>query len=341
MAVAPQVLAPAIELPPLTAADNPYKGLRAFGESDAADFFGREALIQQLLVRLGEGGDLSRLLAVVGPSGSGKSSVVKAGLIPALRRGGLPGSENWYVVELRPGPHPFEEIEAALLRIAVNPPASLLDQLRQDKRGLLRAVRRCLPDDPAIELVMVIDQFEEMFTLVEDEATRAHLLDSLVTAALDERSRVHFVLTLRADFTDRPLQYVDLGELMRQRMEIVLPLTPDELERAIVGPADRIGLKVEPELVAAIVRDVEGQPGALPLLQYALTELFERREDRRLTKAAYHDIGGVPGALGRRAEQVYAGLDTAGQAAAQQLFLRLVTLGEGTEDTRRRVLRSD
>ena len=207
----------AVELPPLTAADNPYKGLRASGESDTADFFGRESLIQQLLVRLGEGGDLSRFLAVVGPSGSGKSSVVGAGLIPALRRGALPGSDHWFIVELLPGAHPLEELEAALLRIAVNPPATLLSQLREDRRGLLRAVRRCLPDDPAIELVIVIDQFEEVFTLVQDESVRAHLLDSLVTAVLDERSRVRIVLTLRADFTDRPLRYVDFGELVRQR----------------------------------------------------------------------------------------------------------------------------
>jgi WD40 repeat protein/transcriptional regulator with XRE-family HTH domain len=337
--VAPQAAMVTEALPSLTAADNPYKGLRAFAESDAADFFGRGALIQQLLVRMGEGGDLSRLLAVVGPSGSGKSSVVKAGLIPALRRGGLPGSESWYIVDLMPGPHPFEEIEAALLRIAVNPPASLLEQLKQDERGLLRAVRRCLPEDPSVELVMVIDQFEELFTLVEDEETRAHLLSSLVAATLDERSRVRIVLTLRADFTDRPLQYVDFGELVRQRMEVVLPLTPDELESAIAGPAKRVGLQVEPDLVAAIVRDVEGQPGALPLMEYALTELFDRRDGRRLTKAAYDGIGGVLGALGRRAEEVYASLSQPAQAAARQLFLRLVTPGEGAEDTRRRVLR--
>jgi WD40 repeat protein/transcriptional regulator with XRE-family HTH domain len=335
------------ELPPLTAADNPYKGLRAFGESDAADFFGREALIQQLLVRMGEGGDLSRLLAVVGPSGSGKSSVVKAGLIPSLRRGGLPGSEDWYIVDLMPGSRPFEEIEASLLRVAVNPPASLLDQLREDERGLLRAINRCLPDDPSVELVLVIDQFEEIFTLVEDETTRAQLLASLVTAALDERSRARFVLTLRADFTDRPLQYVDFGELLRQRMEIVLPLTPDELEHTIVGPAERIGLKVEPELVTAILRDVGGQPGALPLIEYALTELFEHREDRHLTRAAYSSIGGVLGALGRRAEEVFSGLDEAAQENTRQLFLHLVMPGEGTSvgfatpDTRRRVLQSE
>jgi len=330
-----------VEMLPLTAADNPYKGLRAFAESDAGDFFGRESLVQQLLVRMGEGGDLSRFLAVVGPSGSGKSSVVKAGLIPTLRRGALPGSDHWFIVEMMPGAHPLEELEAALLRIAVNPPETLLNQLREDKRGLLRAVRRCLPDDPAVELVLVIDQFEEVFTLVRDESVRAHLLDSLVTAVLDERSRIRVVITLRADFTDRPLQYVDFGELMRQRLEVVLPMTPDELERAILGPGERVGLTLESGLTSIIIRDVGDQPGALPLLQYALTELFENRVSRLLTKAAYQSIGGVLGALGRRAEEMFAGLDEAGQSAARQLFLRLVTLGEGTEDTRRRVLRSE
>ncbi len=320
---------------------NPYKGLRAFGEADAADFFGRDTLTHQLLARLGEGGDLSRFLAVVGPSGSGKSSVVKAGLIPALRRGGLPGSENWFIVDLLPGAHPLEEIETALLRVAVNPPESLLAQLREDKRGLLRAVHRTLPADEATELMLVIDQFEEVFTLLENEAERAHLLDSLVAAVLDDRSRVRVVITLRADSTDRPLRYVDFGELLRQRSEFVLPLTPEELERAIAGPAERVGLRMEAGLVPAILRDVSDQPGALPLLQYALTELFEQREDHSLTKAAYQSIGGVLGALGRRAEEVYAGLDEAEQAAARQMFLRLVTLGEGVEDTRRRVLRTE
>ncbi len=325
----------------LTDADNPYKGLRAFGEGDAADFFGRDAITQQLLARLGEGGDLSRFLAVVGPSGCGKSSVVNAGLIPALRRGGLPGSDRWFIVQMVPGVHPLEELEAALLRIAVNPPESLVNQLREDKRGLLRAVSRCLPEDPEVELVLVIDQLEELFTLVPDEAARAHVLDSLVTAVLDERSRMRLVITLRADFIDRPLGYVDFGEMLRQRMEVVLPFTPDELERAITCPAERVGLEWEPGLVAAIMHEVGDQPGGLPLLQYALTGLFEKREGRQLTKAAYQSIGGVLGALGGRAEEVYTSLDRSAQAAARQLFLRLVTLGEGVEDTRRRVLRAE
>ncbi len=340
-------LAETITLPPTSfepiAIVNPYKGLHPFEEADAPDFFGREALTQQLLARLGEGGDLNRFLAIIGPSGSGKSSVVGAGLIPALRRGGLPNSENWFIVETLPGAHPLEELEAALLRIAVNPPVSLLSQIREDKRGLLRAIQRSLPTDngrpgDSTELVLVLDQFEEVFTLVEDESERALLLDAIAEAVLAERSRVRVIVTLRADFIDKPLRYMDFGELMQRRSEFVLPLTPDEMERAIAGPADRVGLKLEGGLVESITGDVIDQPGGLPLLQYALTELFERRTDHALTKAAYQSIGGVRGALGRRAEEVYQSLDESQQATARQIFLRLVTLGEGVEDTRRRVL---
>jgi len=345
--------AAAVGQPPYTAVtpeeklESPYKGLRAFGEADADDFFGRETLTGELLGRLAQPGDLTRFLAVVGPSGSGKSSVVKAGLIPALRRGGLPGSENWFIVDLVPGAHPWEELEAALLRVAVNPPQSLLSQLREDERGLLRAVQRVLPADETTELVLVIDQFEEVFTLTADEAGRAQLLDSLVMAILDPSSRARVVITLRADFTDRPLQYVDFGELVRQRTEFVLPLTPDELEEAIVKPAQRVGLAVEPGLPETIMSDLGDQPGTLPLLQYTLTELFERRVGRALTLGAYQASGGVRGALAKRAEELYTQLDEAGRKVACQLFLRLITLGEATSDglpapdTRRRVLRSE
>ncbi len=320
---------------------NPFKGLRAFSEADADNFFGRETLVQQLLARLGEGGDLSRFLAVIGPSGSGKSSVVRAGLIPALRRGGLPGSENWFIVDMLPGKHPFEELEASLLRVAVNPPEHLLSQMKDGNRGLLRAVHRILPADASVELVLVIDQFEEVFTLIEDEAERALLLENLASAVLDERSRLRVVITLRADFTDKPLRYVDFGELMNRRFEFILPLTADELERAILAPAQRVGLKLEKGLVSTIIREVGNQPGALPLLQYALSELFDKRDGRTLTNKAYQEIGGVLGALGRSAETIYFNMDEAAQTAARQLFLRLVTLGEGTEDTRRRVLRDE
>ncbi len=317
--------------------ENPYKGLRAFSEADAEHFYGRSTLIQELFARLTEPTELARFLAIVGPSGSGKSSVAKAGLVPALRRGGLPGSENWFVVDLTPGAHPWEEVEIALLRVAVNPPETLLNQLQEGDRGLLRAVGRILPDDDQTELVLIIDQFEEIFTLVEDEAVREQFLSSLVTAVLDERSRLRVIITLRADFYDRPLHYVDFGDLLRQRSVSVLPMTPDELEQAISQPAQDVGVWLEPGLTAVIIRDVGDQPGTLPLLQYSLTELFEQRDKNVLTHAAYEAAGGVTGALARRADEIYKGLDSDARNAARQLFLRLITLGEGVEDTRRRV----
>ena len=327
---------------------NPYKGLRAFQEADADDFFGRDALTGQLLTRLVQtptpslplqwGG--SNFLAVVGPSGSGKSSVVKAGLLPALRKGGLPGSERWFIVEMVPGAHPFEELEIALLRVAVNPPASLLSQMMEDKRGLLRAVKRTLPSDEQ-ELLLLVDQFEETFTLVEDASEAKFFMDSLYAAVTEPRSQVRVIITLRADFYDRPLMHPDFSRLVDGQMANILPLTPQELEQAIRAPAERVGVLFEKGLVPAITADVVDQPGALPLLQYALTELFERREGRMLTHSAYQSIGGVLGALGRRAEEIYASLEEQGKQSARQVFLRLVALGEGTEDTRRRVLQAE
>ena len=320
-------------------ARNPYKGLRAFLEADSADFFGREVLTRRLLERVAEPG-APRFLCVVGPSGSGKSSVVRAGLVPAIRRGAIPGSDRWFVVDLVPGAHPLRELESALLGVGVNPPPSLLDELERDERGLIRAVDRILPE-PDAELLIVLDQLEELFTLVDSDAERAHLLESIQAATSDPGSRIRVVATLRADFFDQPLSVRGFGELLAARTEAITPMSPDELERAIVGPAERVSLDVEPGLVAAMVADVIDRPGALPLLQYALTELADRDDVASLTLAAYRRIGGVSGALARRAEHLYEGLDDPGRAACRQLFLRLVTLGEGSDDTRRRVRRSE
>ena len=182
----------------------------------------------------------------------------------------------------------------------------------------------------------MLDQFEEVFTLTEAEAERSLLLESLRVAVADPASRVRVIATLRGDFYDRPLNYQRFGELLGANTEVVTPLAPDELERAIVGPAEPLGLRVDPALVAQVASDVAEQPER-STCQYALTELFERRDDGRLTLAAYRDIGGVAGALAARAEQLYAARDAAGREAMRQLFLRLVTLGEGTVDTRRRV----
>jgi hypothetical protein len=332
-------------------APNPYKGLRAFQEADAAEFFGRAAQIQRMLARLGARALSSptdtqtqtqqgptRFLAVVGPSGSGKSSLVKAGLVPALRRGGLPGSERWFIVSMLPGAHPLEELEIGLLRLAEKP-IGLMEQLRRDERGLLRAARLALPEES--ELLLVIDQFEELFTLVADKDETSHFLANLVAAVSDPHSHVRVIITLRADFYDRPLMDPAFSGLMQKYTEVVAPLSADELAEAIQKPAEQAGAVFEAGLVTAIIADLKDQPGGLPLLQYALTELYEHRRGRLLTRSAYAALGGVMGVLGQRAEEVYSSLDEAAQSAARQLFLRLVTLGEGSEDTRRRALRSE
>ncbi|MGE5221777.1 MAG: protein kinase domain-containing protein, partial [Omnitrophica WOR_2 bacterium] len=320
---------------------NPYKGLNAFQEADAQDFFGREDLSTYLLSQFNgnvkdQKNQYHRFLAVVGPSGSGKSSVVRAGVIPALRKGGLPGSENWYIVQMLPGDHPLEELEIQLLKIGTRPDLNLRELLCRDERGLLRAARLVLPEDG--QLLLIIDQFEEVFTRAQDKTESGLFLNTLYNAVTDRHSQVRVIVTLRADFYDRPLMHPDFSSLLRERTEVVVPLNAEELERAIRAPAERVGVSFEPGLVSKIVADIIEQPGALPLLQYALTELFERRDGTLLTSSAYREIGGVFGALGRRAEEFYAALDESGKTAARQLFLRLVMLGEGTEDTRRRVL---
>jgi WD40 repeat protein len=318
--------------------DNPYKGLHAFAEGDADQFFGRERLVDELLAHL-EGVD-GKFLAVVGASGCGKSSVVRAGLVPALRNGRVEGSEDWFITTMAPGSHPFEALESAFLRIAVNPPASLLSQLEGDRRGIVRATRRILPDDDGTA-VLVIDQFEELFTLCRDEAVRAKFLQSLTAAVDDPATTLRIIITLRADFYDQPLRYEGFAELLKRHAVTVTPLFADELEQAILGPAQSVGAEFEPGLVAEMVADVTSQPSALPLMQYALTQLFDARVSGILMVSAYRRLGGLSGALAGRADELFGDLESDVQQAARRLFGRLVTLGEGSEDTRRRVTRSE
>ena len=238
-----------------------------------------------------------------------------------------------------PGRRPYEELESALLRVAINPPTSLLEQLRDGDRGMARAVRRSLPSD-ATELVLVIDQFEELFTQVDGDE-RDHFLAALASAVGDDEARLRVVATIRADYFDRPLTHRSIGELMAAHHVAITPLSAEELERAVAGPAERAGARLEPGLLAAIVADVSDRPAALPLLQYCLTELYDRRDGLVMTLAAYRELGGVSGALGRRAEEEYQSLDDEDRVAARELFTRLVTPGEGAADTRRRARRSE
>ncbi len=318
---------------------NPYKGLHAFELMDAGDFYGREALVNQLLIRLQEDHPFQHFLAVVGASGSGKSSVVKAGLLPALRAGCLPGSHEWFTVEMNPGEHPLQELTNALNRVATKPISHISEQLRADRRGLIWAIASLLSEDA--RLVLVVDQFEELFTTSVDEEEVAQFLEVLRVAASDVTSGVRVMITLRADFMDRPLQYLEFADLLKQRIEYVLPLSPTELAEAITCPAEQVGLQVEAGLVTAIVADVQDEPGALPLLQYTLTELFDQRDNHTLTLTAYEQLGGLSGALLQRADQIFEQFPSPQQDLIRQMFMRLVTLGEGVEDTRRRVRQTE
>lgn len=318
---------PSTEDPARTDLRNPYKGLRAFQLADAGDFYGRGDVVDRLEDMLAT----RRLVAVVGPSGSGKSSVVRAGLATRLAAD-APG--RYLIAQMFPGAFPFEELADAIQRVAVGRDASV-DELLAGERGLARVLKSSLPTDES-EFVLVIDQFEELFSNVENEERRRLFLDSLVHALDDPRSRLRVVITMRADFFDRPLAYPAFGELVQQGL-VALTL-PDEhgLRDAIVQPAESVGLAIEDGLVPLILRDLGTEPGALPLLQYALTELFENRTGDRLTLAAYHDSGGVVSALGHRAEALYESLSEGGRGAFRHAVLRLVTVDEGAGDLRRR-----
>lgn len=313
---------------------NPYKGMRAFTEADAGDFTGRERLVNRLIETL----TTHRIAAVVGPSGSGKSSVVRAGLVPAIRGGRIPGSDQWFVTTMIPGADPFADLETALLSIAVDPPADLEHQLTGNTRGLARVLRQIVPKDR--QLVLIIDQFEELFTLTETQRSN-QFLDTLAAALAADRQQLQLVVTLRADFYDRPLRHPRFAALIEDATVTVPPLAADELERAIVEPAAAVGARFEPGLVAQITADVADQPGALPLLQYTLTELFDHQAGHILTLDSYERFGGISRSIAGRADELFEQGGEDEQQAVQEVFTRLVALGEGTEDTRRRVERSE
>jgi serine/threonine protein kinase/WD40 repeat protein/DNA-binding winged helix-turn-helix (wHTH) protein len=319
--------------------ENPYKGLRAFDVGDSADFFGREGLVNQFIDRLSGTSLPARCLVVVGPSGSGKSSVVRAGLLPALQAGAVPGSQHWFTTTMVPGATPFEALEAALLRVSVNPPDSLLTQLEDGKRGILRGIRRCLASDDDTVL-LVVDQFEELFTNSTD-AEAHRFLDALAVAVMDPASPLRIIVTLRADYYDRPLGHPAFAWILDDTAVNLKPLAPDELEAAMVEPARRVGVDFEPGLITRIAADTVGQPAPLPLLQFALSELFDRRVGDQLTIDAYDQFGGVTGALAAGAEGIFSTATGPQRAAIRSVFGRLVNPVADSSDLRRRVRLSD
>jgi WD40 repeat protein/DNA-binding SARP family transcriptional activator len=316
---------------------NPYQGLRAFDEADAGHFFGRAELIDEILARLGRDDLGGRLVLVVGGSGTGKSSAVRAGLLPRIRRGQVPGSAQWFVTTMLPGSSPFKELAESLRRVAVETSHSLEDELAHEG-GIDSVIRRLVPDDG--QLLLIVDQFEELFTLATDHDQRA-FIDGMMHAVSTTDSRLRVVATLRADFYDRPLAVQPLAAAAYEATVTIPAMRPAELEAAIVEPVERIGGRVERALVAELVSAVVGQPAALPSLQFTLYELAERRPDKHLTLSAYRELGGVDGAIASRAEMLYTSLDDDDRVALQSMFERLVVVGANGEPTRRRVARRE
>ncbi len=293
----------------------PFKGLASFEPTDADYFFGRERLVAELIARLVGTG----FLGIVGPSGSGKSSVLRAGLLPALAGGVLPGSESWRRLLLRPGERPLDELRRVLVSGARDPLAEALDALPTNARMLL-----------------AVDQLEELFTACHSDAERDAFAGTLARAAADPGGRAVVVVALRADFYGRFGAYPELARLLGANNVLVGPMQASELRRVVELPAGRVGLRVEPELVDALVDDVEGEPGAMPLLSTALLELWQKRQGNSLTLAAYRESGGVQGAVARLAEGTYARVPDGHKQVVRAIMLRLVGEGEGDAVVRRR-----
>jgi len=320
----------------------PYKGLTYFdcNEEDPKYFYGRTALTDQLLEKVRQG----NFLAVLGASGSGKSSVVRAGLLHQLKLGQrLSGSQDWQLYIFRPGEHPLKR----LAEVFVESGLSAIDRANQ----LVKAEELIGTGDvglghliTAVEgsrVVLVVDQFEEVFTLCQDKTERQQFFECLLKAKEREDNKLCLVLTMRADFFGKCAEYGELASQIQQHLVTVTPMTPEELEQAITEPAKKVGLEVERELVTEMMADVQGSPGSLPLLQYTLTELWKQRTVERLTLSAYTRLGGVKGTLQKRANEVYESLSPEEQQTAKRIFLELTQLGEGTEDTRRQVKKRD
>ena len=317
----------------------PYRGLQVFHEEHAGFFFGREIFAEQLR----ETAQRTSLVAVVGPSGSGKSSVVQAGLLPLLRRQ-RPPAQTWDSVLFTPNNRPFHRLAAGLIPL-LEPTFSETDRLAEAQKlgdrladgtvHLGAVVDRLLTKSAGTgRLLLVADQFEELFTL-SPEPLRQPFVAALL-ATLD-RVPLTLVLTLRADFYGHAIALDrELSDRLGAGVVNLGPMRRQELEQAVVEPARRVGLQFEPGLVETILDDVAEQPGSLPLLEHALLELWERRRDGRLTLEGYQASGGVMGAIAQRAETLYGRFLPAEQMIARRVLLRLTQPGQGTEDTRRR-----
>jgi formylglycine-generating enzyme required for sulfatase activity len=309
----------------------PYMGLRYFDVTNADLFFGREALTRELVERVSK----ESFLAIVGASGSGKSSIARAGLIPAWQK----ENEHGAIHVIVPTEHPLESLAASLTRDSesVTATSTLMDDIQRDARSLRLYAKKLLSKSGNSRMLLVVDQFEETFTLCKDLNERKAFIENLLSLAEEDNNTAHAVITLRADFYHHCAEYEGLRLMLEKHQAYIGPMTQDELRDAITAPAEKNGWDFQPGLIDLILQDVGTEPGALPLLSHALLETWKRRQRRTLTLQGYHEAGGVKKAITQTAENVYDKLSPAEQTVARNIFLRLTELGEGVQDTRRRV----
>jgi WD40 repeat protein/class 3 adenylate cyclase len=336
-----EMLPPESARPPRQVGQCPYRGLAAFQEADAAFYFGRESFVDALEQAV----HTKKLVAViVGSSGSGKSSALFAGLLPRLREAG-----GYQFASFRPGTQPFYALAGALLPL-LEPGLSeaerlvetgkLAEPLSKSEVHLSQVIERILEKNKGTrQLLLVADQFEELYTLCPDERLQAAFVDELLRMVeVSRHSRdgsAVILLTLRADFMGQALAHRPFADALQEASLLMGPMTRQELRVAIEQPAEMQGAAFEAGLVERILDDVGEKPGNLPLLEFTLTQLWEQQTDGWLAHADYEAMGCVEGALAAYADQVYAGLDAQGQELARRALVQLVQPGEGTEDTRR------
>jgi len=324
-----------------TVGECPYRGLAAFREQDALFYHGREKFVQQLVEALNR---RSLVGVILGSSGAGKSSLVHAGLYPRLKSEG-----DWLIMDLRPGSQPFESLANAL-STALEPNLNETDRLIESHKLADALTSGELPLRNVLEqiqkkhlgvdhLLLMLDQFEELYTLFPEPELRHQFIDMMIDAVSPvetlQTSPFTLLMTLRADFMGLVLSHRPLADVLQDGTFIMGPMNRDELRTAIQNPAKNQGAAFEPGLVNRILDDVGEEPGNLPLLEFALTLFWDQLDEGWFTHAAYENIGRVEGAMARHAEKVFDGLDASGQETAQRIFVQLVQPGQGTEDTRR------
>jgi uncharacterized protein YjbI with pentapeptide repeats len=324
----------------------PYKGLRYFDIADADYFFGREDLINQLIDRVRQ----DNFLAILGASGSGKSSVLRAGLIYELMQGQrLSGSRHWSLKIIVPTVHPLQ----SLAKLFVDANLSVVNEaietdktiefLQKGGESFKRLIAGYLDKNSQSKFFLIIDQFEETFTLCEDLQERNQFLACLLELLASTQDTFKLILGMRIDFLGKCFEqdYHGLGKLIEANLITVLPLNPEQLQRAITEPAKKVNLELEAGLVEQMLKDGGNQPGSLPLVQDTLTELWQQRVNNSLKLSVYVKLGGISGTLNKRATAFYNALFVSEKETVKHIFLALIQLGEGTEDTRRRFLKQD